>query len=116
MMMMITFTLCLCSYFFVGVEFSLGEVDGELQPFLLGIKNVSKGVFSTPKGLLHPQQSNSYLEPLLQTICKRSHCSIMAGKTLLFIGAGGSKKLGVFVNAKQYGIKVDETNMYCTVL
>ncbi|XP_076121991.1 carnosine synthase 1-like isoform X2 [Alosa pseudoharengus] len=89
----------------IGVDFSLGKMDGELLPFLLGIKNVSRGMFSTPNGLLHPQLSSSAIEPLLQTICHHSHCSILAGKTLLFIGAGASKKLRVFVTAKQYGIK-----------
>lgn len=89
----------------IGVVFSLGEVNSELQPYLLGIKNVTKGMVTTPNGLFHPQQSTSATEPLLQTIFHHAHCSILAGKTLLFIGAGPSKKLGAFVNAKQYGIK-----------
>lgn len=88
---------------------------GELQPVLLGIKNVTKGMVTTPNGLYHPQQSTSATEPLLQTIFHHAHCSILAGKTLLFIGAGASKKLGFFVSAKQYGIKVHILNMHGTV-
>lgn len=95
-----------------GVVFSLGEVNNELQPYLLGIKNVTKGMVTTPNGLFHPQQSASTTEPLLQTICHHAHCSKLAGKTLLFIGAGPSKKLGAFVKAKQYGIKVGYSNQF----
>ncbi|KAI1889262.1 hypothetical protein AGOR_G00177330 [Albula goreensis] len=90
----------------IGVEFSLTEVNGGLHPHLLGLTAHCCGVHSTAFNLLDPNGLDRIVGPILQTMCHRSHCSLMAGKTLLIIGDGGSKKNKVWLTAKKYNIKV----------
>ncbi|XP_069047170.1 carnosine synthase 1-like [Lepisosteus oculatus] len=91
---------------FIGVEFALTQHKDRLHPFLLSLTSHHRGIQSTATQLLQPHQRGSTVGPLVQAMCHRAHCSFIADKTILYIGAGNVNKLRVFQSAKKYHIKI----------
>ncbi|KAM6956632.1 carnosine synthase 1-like [Aplochiton taeniatus] len=90
----------------IGVEFSLSVLDGILQPLFSGVRAHSRGVLATPEALLDSSELDAALGPWLQAMCQRSHSFLVSGKTLLVLGAGGLKGMGIWHVAKTHDIKV----------
>ncbi|MBN3321181.1 CRNS1 synthase, partial [Atractosteus spatula] len=91
---------------FYSVEFALTQHKDRLHPFLLSLTSHHRGIQSTATQLLQPHQQGSTVGPLVQAMCHRAHCSFIADKTILYIGAGNVNKLIVFQSAKKYHIKI----------
>ncbi|XP_070174693.1 carnosine synthase 1-like [Littorina saxatilis] len=90
----------------VGIDLILTEMKGDIVPVVIEVNAHDCLYHATVFETMQPHRQGQATRTFLHTMIDRSQTFLMAGKTVVVIGAGGYSKRNIWKDADQYGVKV----------